>query len=68
MRVQESPGAIGAMPQARHHITFSVEVAGVAAALKLIGSKAGKLGFGPHPVPTGAIIAGFTDPEANLVG
>jgi len=24
--------------------------------------------FGPHTVPTGQVIAGFTDPEGHLVG
>ncbi len=61
-------GGIGAMAAARRHVTFYVEVADVAAALKLIESKGGKLGFGPHPVPTGAIVAGFTDPEGHLIG
>jgi predicted enzyme related to lactoylglutathione lyase len=63
-----SGGGIGAMKEARRHVTFYVEVADVAAALALIESKGGKLAFGPHPVPTGAIIAGFTDPEGHLVG
>ncbi|HXR39368.1 MAG TPA: VOC family protein [Terracidiphilus sp.] len=61
-------GGIGAMGEARRHVTFYVEVADVVAALKMIESKGGKLGFGPHPVPTGAIIAGFTDPEGQLIG
>jgi len=38
------------------------------AALALIESKGGKLGFGPHPAPAGAILAGFTDPEGNPIG
>ncbi len=49
-------------------MTFYVEVADVEAALATIESKGGQKAFGPHPVPTGAIIAGFTDPEGNLVG
>jgi predicted enzyme related to lactoylglutathione lyase len=49
-------------------VTFYVEVADVEAALATIESKGGQKAFGPHPVPTGAIIAGFTDPEGNLVG
>jgi hypothetical protein len=61
-------GGIGATGEARRHVTFYVEVADVEAALALIESKGGKLAFGPHPVPTGAIIAGFTDPEGHLVG
>ena len=61
-------GGIGAMGEARRHVTFYVEVADVEAALALIESKGGKLAFGPHRVPTGAIVAGFTDPEGHLVG
>ena len=61
-------GGIGAMGEARRHVTFYVEVADVAAALKLIESKGGKLAFGPHPVPGGTIVASFTDPEGHLIG
>lgn len=61
-------GGIGAMGEARRHVMFYVEVADVAAALKLIESKGGKPAFGPHPVPGGTIIAGFTDPEGQLIG
>ena len=61
-------GGIGSMDAARRHVTFYVEVADVPAALALIESKGGQKAFGPHPVPTGAIIAGFTDPEGSLVG
>jgi predicted enzyme related to lactoylglutathione lyase len=61
-------GGIGVMGLARRHVTFYVEVADVEAALALIESKGGKLAFGPHPVPTGATIAGFTDPEGHLIG
>jgi uncharacterized protein len=61
-------GGIDAIGEARRHVTFYVEVADVEAALALIESKGGKLAFGPHPVPTGAIIAGFTYPEGHLVG
>jgi predicted enzyme related to lactoylglutathione lyase len=61
-------GGIGAMGEPRRHVAFYVEVADIHVALALIESKGGKLGFGPHPVPTGAIIGGFTDPEGNLIG
>lgn len=61
-------GGIGAMREARRHVTFYVEVEDVNAALALIESKGGLAAFGPHAVPTGAIIAGFTDPEGHLVG
>ena len=62
------PGGIGAMGKPGQHVTFYVEVADVAAALVRIESKGGKKAFGPHPVPTGTIIAGFTDPQEHLVG
>lgn len=61
-------GGIGGMRQGRRHVTFYVEVANVEAALATIESRGGHKAFGPHPVPNGAIIAGFTDPEGNLVG
>jgi hypothetical protein len=61
-------GGIGAMGDARAHVTFYVAVADVAAALALIESKGGKKAFGPHPIPDGGIIAGFTDPEGHLIG
>jgi predicted enzyme related to lactoylglutathione lyase len=61
-------GGIGAMGEARHHVTFYVAVADVTAALAKIESSGGKKAFGPHPIPDGGIIAGFTDPEGNLIG
>jgi predicted enzyme related to lactoylglutathione lyase len=61
-------GGIGGMGDARRHVTFYIEVDDVNAALALIESEGGQKAFGPHPVPTGAIIAGFTDPEGHLVG
>ena len=61
-------GGIGAMGEARHHVTFYVAVEDVNAALALIESKGGKKAFGPHPIPDGGIIAGFIDPEGNLIG
>jgi hypothetical protein len=61
-------GGIGAMGEARAHVTFYVAVADITAALALIESKGGKTAFGPHPIPDGGLIAGFTDPEGNLIG
>jgi len=59
---------IGGVGQVGRHMTFYVEVTDVKAALAAIEDQSGHKAFGPHPVPTGAIIAGFTDPEGNLVG
>ena len=61
-------GGIGAMCEARRHVTFYVAVEDVSAALALIESKGGKKAFGPHPIPDGGIIAGFLDPEGHLIG
>ena len=61
-------GGIGAMGEARRHVTFYVAVEDVSAALELIESKGGKKAFGPHPIPDGGIIAGFLDPEGHLIG
>lgn len=61
-------GGIGAMGEGRAHVMFYVAVADVADALALIESKGGKKAFGPHPIPDGGIIAGFTDPEGHLIG
>jgi len=61
-------GGIGAMGALREHVTFYVGVEDVNAALALIESKGGKAAFGPHPIPDGGIIAGFTDPEGHLIG
>jgi predicted enzyme related to lactoylglutathione lyase len=61
-------GGIGAMGEGRVHVTFYVAVDNVAAALALIESKGGKKAFGPHPIPDGGMIAGFTDPEGHLIG
>ena len=61
-------GGIGEMREERRHVTFYVEGADVEAALALIESNGGQKAFGPHPIPDGGIIAGFTDPEGNLVG
>jgi predicted enzyme related to lactoylglutathione lyase len=61
-------GGIGAMVEARRHVTFYVAVEDVAAALADIESKGGKTAFGPHPTPDGGIIGGFTDPEGHVIG
>jgi hypothetical protein len=61
-------GGIGARKEHAGHVTFYVAVADIVAALALIESKGGKTAFGPHPIPDGAIIAGFTDPEDHLIG
>ena len=61
-------GGIGAMGEARAHVIFYVAVEDVSAALELIEGKGGKKAFGPHPIPDGGIIAGFLDPESNLIG
>lgn len=61
-------GGIGAMGDARAHVTFYVAVEDVAEALQLIERKGGKKAFGPHSIPDGGIIAGFLDPEGHLIG
>ena len=61
-------GGIGAMGQDRQHVAFCIAVADIEAALALIDSKGGQNAFGPLPVPDGAIIAAFLDPERLLVG
>ncbi|MGO9318428.1 MAG: VOC family protein [Terracidiphilus sp.] len=61
-------GGIGAREQHTGHVTFYVAVPDIVAALALIESKGGTKAFGPHPLPDGGIIAGFTDPEDHLIG
>jgi predicted enzyme related to lactoylglutathione lyase len=61
-------GGIGAMGEPRQHVMFYVAVEDVDAALALIESQGGKKAFGPHTIPDGGIIAGFTDPEGHLIG
>ena len=61
-------GGIGAMNPERRHVTFYVAVDDVAAKLAEIEAHGGKIGFGPHPIPNGGIIAGFEDPEGHLIG
>ena len=61
-------GGIGAMGENGARVTFYVAVEDMATALQLIESKGGKTAFGPHPIPDGGIIAGFLDPEGNLIG
>lgn len=60
-------GGIGAMGEGRRHVIFYVAVEDVGEALKLVESIGGKKAFGPHPIPDGGIIAGFLDPEGNLI-
>ncbi|MGA3159917.1 MAG: VOC family protein [Terracidiphilus sp.] len=61
-------GGIGAREDHAGHVTFYIAVADIPAALVLIESKGGKTAFGPHPIPDGGLIAGFTDPEGHLIG
>ncbi|MGD0546523.1 MAG: hypothetical protein ABR991_01690 [Terracidiphilus sp.] len=61
-------GGIGAMGEGRRHVTFYVAVENLAEALELIESKGGQKAFGPNPIPDGGVIAGFLDPEGNLIG
>lgn len=61
-------GGIGAGDEARRHVTFYVAVADLNAALATIESKGGQKAFGPHTIPDGGTIAGFTDPEGHLIG
>jgi len=61
-------GGIGAMEEASRHVLFYVAVADVDATLAAIEKKGGAKAFGPHPIPDGALIAGFTDPEGHLIG
>ena len=61
-------GGIGAMGDAREHVTFYVAVADIAAALALIESKGGKKAYGPLRTPDGGFFGGFTDPEGHLIG
>jgi len=61
-------GGIGAMGEARRHVTFYVAVEDVAAALALIESKGGQKAYGPLPTPDGGLFAGFLDPEGHLIG
>lgn len=61
-------GGIGTLSEERQHVIFYVAVKELTAALELIESQGGKKAFGPHPIPDGGLIAGFTDPEGHLVG
>jgi predicted enzyme related to lactoylglutathione lyase len=61
-------GGIGGMNDERQHVTFYVAVDDVVAKLAEIEAKGGKIGFGPHPIPDGGVIAGFEDPEGHLIG
>ena len=61
-------GGIGARPEYSGHVTFYIAVADIEAALERVESKGGKRSFGPHPIPDGALIAYFTDPEGHQIG
>ena len=49
-------------------VTFYVEVADPAAALKKVESLGGKTVMQPFDVPNGPRIAVFSDPEGNVIG
>lgn len=49
-------------------VTFYVEVADLAAALKRAGDLGGKTLMEPHAVPGGPKIAMFADPDGNTIG
>jgi predicted enzyme related to lactoylglutathione lyase len=61
-------GGIGAMGEARSHVTFYVAVSDLQTTLATIEAQGGKLAYGPQTLPDGAIFAGFTDPEGHLIG
>jgi hypothetical protein len=61
-------GGIGAAGERKQQVTFYVAVEDVTAALALIESKGGQKAFGPHTIPDGGIIAGFSDPEGHVIG
>jgi hypothetical protein len=59
-------GGIGAEGSTRR-VAIYVSVPNIEAALAVIESKGGKMAFGQQTVPDGTVIAGFTDPEGNLI-
>lgn len=61
-------GISASMDGAPGHLTFYVEVADLAAALKKAEGLGGKATMQPMAVPGGPEIAMFTDPEGHLVG
>lgn len=60
-------GGIAQSPAAPK-VTFYVEVADLAAALKKAGGLGGKTLMEPHQVPGGPRIAMFSDPDGNAIG
>jgi len=52
----------------REHVTFYIAVDNLEEMLATIQGKGGQLGFGPHTIPDGSLIAGFLDPEGHLIG
>jgi uncharacterized protein len=62
-------GGIGGMPEGiPGHVTFSVEVPDVEAALALAEKLGGKPVIGPSEVQPGVGLGQFTDPEGHMVG
>jgi len=61
-------GIASSMDGGAGHLTFYVEVADLAAALKQAESLGGKTTMPPMAVPGGPEIAMFTDPQGHLVG
>jgi len=61
-------GGIGSKGMFQHSVTFYVHVHDIAATFAAVENKGGKRAFGPFPIPDGSQIAGFTDPEGNLIG
>jgi predicted enzyme related to lactoylglutathione lyase len=61
-------GIGGSMDGSPGHVTFYVSVPDVGAALAKIEKLGGKTVMPPMPVPGGATIAMFTDPEGHAIG
>jgi predicted enzyme related to lactoylglutathione lyase len=61
-------GGIGARGIFQHSVTFYIHVPNIEETFAAVESNGGKRAFGPFPIPDGSQIAGFTDPEGNLIG
>lgn len=61
-------GGIGSKGMFQHSVTFYVHVADIEATFRAVEERGGKRAYGPHPIPDGSQIGGFTDPEGNLIG
>jgi len=61
-------GGIAQSQQGRPMVTFYVEVADLAAALKKAEGLGGKAVMQPMDVPGGPRIAQFSDPDGNVIG